>query len=202
MADDYSGSEHDYSGSEDELPPLSEAAPDLYNITYSRETTIAAIKDYYEFLTKMCVRPACARSQSIVQVYPIPKTLLITLLYLRYMDLGDIATPPEGGWPDMEHIRELGKSDEVIELLRFLPYTRPSGREGEAHGMLISKIVDTLAFRFSPNEYVTQLPASANSKTGPRWLNIFLRSLVRSHLMMSIPFSAKPKETGTTSRHT
>lgn len=79
MADDYSGSEHDYSGSEDELPPLSEAAPDLYKITYSREATIAAIKDYYGFLTKMCVRLACARSQSIVQVYPTPKTLLITL---------------------------------------------------------------------------------------------------------------------------
>lgn len=117
------------------------------------------------------------------------------------MDTDDIAMPPEGEWPDMENIRELGKSDEVIELLRFLPYTRPSGREAEVHGMLLSKVFDTIAFRSSPNENVAQLPASASSKTGPRWLNAFLRSLVRSHLMMSIPFSAKPKETGSTSHH-
>lgn len=38
--------------------------------------------------------------------------------------------PPEGGWPHMENVRDLGKTEEVVDLLRHLPYVvRPPGAE-------------------------------------------------------------------------
>lgn len=36
---------------------LSDVAPDVAEINYSREESVAAIKGYFEFLTKMCARP-------------------------------------------------------------------------------------------------------------------------------------------------
>lgn len=57
------------------------------------DETIAAIKDYFNFLVKM------------------------------YMDPTDIEEPPEGGWPNItkETMRDLKKDDDVIALLRHLP---------------------------------------------------------------------------------
>lgn len=50
------------------LLPLWQVGPDLDRITYSHDATVAAIKDYYEFLTKMCVE--CAeRSKSQANVF-------------------------------------------------------------------------------------------------------------------------------------
>ncbi|KAK1963924.1 hypothetical protein LY78DRAFT_659871 [Colletotrichum sublineola] len=71
---------------------------ELDDISYSREECIAVIRDYYSFLTKM---------------------------YLREED---VLHPPEGGWPSItpEIMAGLGKTDEVISLLRRLPYIRKS----------------------------------------------------------------------------
>jgi hypothetical protein len=75
---------------------------DLCNIHYSREATVAAFEDYFEFLTAM------------------------------YMDPAVIQTPPEGGWPQItvESMRPLGKTDEVVDLLRHLPYIRQDTDDG------------------------------------------------------------------------
>ncbi|KAL5349764.1 hypothetical protein ACLOAV_004796 [Pseudogymnoascus australis] len=76
----------------------------LDDITYSRDACISAFRDYYDFLTKM------------------------------YLDESDIVHPPAGGWPSITtaYLRDFGKSDEVISLLRSLPYIRhySPGREG------------------------------------------------------------------------
>ena len=70
---------------------------ELEDITYSREGTIAAITEYYKFLTSMYVRDSRV-------IYPPPK-----------------------GWPsiinaDPHLLQSFGKSDEVIALLAHLPY--------------------------------------------------------------------------------
>ncbi|KAK3303764.1 uncharacterized protein B0T15DRAFT_569234 [Chaetomium strumarium] len=73
------------------------------DISYSRETTIAAVADFYTFLTKM------------------------------YLDESQVAYPPAGGWPEIVNadpavLRSFGKSDEVLALLARLPYIQyPSG---------------------------------------------------------------------------
>lgn len=68
--------------------------PKLDEISYSRDATIAAFRDYYQFLTKL------------------------------YLPESAIDEPPPEGWPTTttESKRDLGKTDEVIELLRHLPY--------------------------------------------------------------------------------
>lgn len=54
--------------------------PDLCDISYSRDACVAAICDYYEFLTKL------------------------------YLDESHILKPPPGGWSfDKDTLRELGK---------------------------------------------------------------------------------------------
>ena len=64
------------------------------NPVYSRDKCVAVIRDFYEFLTSM------------------------------FMDPTFIVEPPPGGWPsiDADAMRELGKTDEVVDLLRHLPY--------------------------------------------------------------------------------
>lgn len=73
--------------------------PRLADISYSREATIAAVRGYYQFLARLYLPPS-----SIVE-------------------------PPEGGWPQItqESLGHLGKTDEVVELLRRLPYVRDDG---------------------------------------------------------------------------
>jgi hypothetical protein len=69
----------------------------LKAITYSREEAIAAITDYYKFLTRL------------------------------YLHESHVVYPPAGGWPailnaDPTVLQLLGKSDEVLALLAHLPY--------------------------------------------------------------------------------
>ncbi|KAI4651812.1 hypothetical protein J4E93_002008 [Alternaria ventricosa] len=68
--------------------------PALEDIGYSREACIAAVRDYYQFLTRM------------------------------YMEEGAIIYPPKGGWPSItpDSMQDVNKTDEVISLLQHLPY--------------------------------------------------------------------------------
>lgn len=68
--------------------------PSLDEVSYSRDETVAAIRDYYQFLVKM------------------------------FLDEASVIEPPEGGWPEItaDALRGMGKTDTVIELLRRLPY--------------------------------------------------------------------------------
>lgn len=87
----------------------------LEDITYSRTGTIAAVSDYYRFLTKM------------------------------YMDDSQVMYPPAGGWPsivnaDPDILKLLGNSDEVLSLLTHLPYIRSPGtwhRDADAAPMCL-----------------------------------------------------------------
>ena len=70
---------------------------ELEDITYSRSATIAAIRDFYQFLTKV------------------------------YLNDSQVIHPPEGGWAsiidaDPTALESFGKSDEVVSLLAQLPY--------------------------------------------------------------------------------
>jgi hypothetical protein len=81
---------------------------DVEGVSYSRDVTIAAVTDYYTFLTRM------------------------------YMNESQIIYPPAEGWPSIVHadpakLQDLGKSDEVLALLAHLPYIRcPGGWNYEA----------------------------------------------------------------------
>ncbi|KAF3040115.1 hypothetical protein E8E12_007859 [Didymella heteroderae] len=70
--------------------------------SFDRDGTVAIIRDYYHFLTKM------------------------------YLDESQIVEPPPGGWPNItpETMRPLGKTDVVVDLLRHLPYVKSSGDDG------------------------------------------------------------------------
>lgn len=63
--------------------------------TYNREQIVAAVTDFYQFLTT-----------------------------LPYVEPDDILYPPPEGWPQITENKFafLNKTDEVIELLRHLPY--------------------------------------------------------------------------------
>ncbi|KAL5316127.1 hypothetical protein ACEPPN_017005 [Leptodophora sp. 'Broadleaf-Isolate-01'] len=78
---------------------------ELDEIGYSREGTVGAFRGYYRFLVDL------------------------------YMDESDIIEPPKEGWPTIspEFQQLFGKSDEVIALLRSLPYIRESSPGGEWH---------------------------------------------------------------------
>lgn len=67
--------------------------------TYSRDETVAVITDYYNKLTR-----------------------------LPYVEPDAVRSAPEGGWTsiNIEELRKRGKNDEVIELLRHLPYLETS----------------------------------------------------------------------------
>lgn len=71
--------------------------PDLEDIVYSREATVAAVSSFYTFLTKM------------------------------YLPESKLVYPPPGGWPDIVNasqdiLQSFGKSEEVVDLLAHLPY--------------------------------------------------------------------------------
>jgi hypothetical protein len=70
--------------------------PSVSDISYSRDATVAAIRDYYRFLVSM------------------------------YLDESNLLEPPEGGWPSIPPSgwNNFDKTEEVIALLRHLPYLR------------------------------------------------------------------------------
>jgi hypothetical protein len=70
--------------------------PCLSEIRYSREATVAAVSGYFDFLASM------------------------------YLDEEAILKPPAEGWPEITpgRLQGLGKTDEVIMLLRHIPYLR------------------------------------------------------------------------------
>ncbi|KAK2029534.1 hypothetical protein LX32DRAFT_351843 [Colletotrichum zoysiae] len=72
--------------------------PTLDQVTYSEEATVAAVTDFYAFLTKM------------------------------YLPESAVVHPPPGGWPTLaSDLRDLGKSDKVLSLLSHLPYVCRDG---------------------------------------------------------------------------
>ncbi|KAK2013294.1 hypothetical protein LZ32DRAFT_637658 [Colletotrichum eremochloae] len=76
--------------------------PTLDQIEYSEEATVAAVTDFYAFLTKM------------------------------YLPGSAVVHPPPGGWPTLaSDLRDLGKSDEVLSLLSHLPYIRQDVNDNE-----------------------------------------------------------------------
>ncbi|KAI4700334.1 hypothetical protein J4E81_004372 [Alternaria sp. BMP 2799] len=77
--------------------------PMLEDISYSREACIAAVRDYYHFLTRM------------------------------YMEESVVVEPPKGGWPSVtsDSMRDVNKTDEVIALLKHLPYILGPGSSFE-----------------------------------------------------------------------
>lgn len=97
--------------------------PRLHEITYSRDATIAAIRDYYHFLTKM------------------------------YLPTSAVIEPPPDGWPTItaDSLRPLGKTDEVIALLRHLPYIcEPSDDTDRMQGAPYCYFADYRSGRFDP----------------------------------------------------
>lgn len=84
--------------------------PELEDITYSRQATIASVTDYYDFLTKLFLKDS------------------------------QVIHPPAGGWPcivnaDPNTLESLGKSAEVLSLLAHLPYIHdPNNWNDEADG--------------------------------------------------------------------
>jgi hypothetical protein len=74
--------------------------PGLEDITYSRDETIAAVRDYYEFLNNL------------------------------YLDKDKIIFPPPDGWPEITtRSFTLSKSKEVITLLKHLPYIKSTSND-------------------------------------------------------------------------
>lgn len=67
--------------------------PWLKDISYDRQATITAFRDYYHFLTAL------------------------------YLHQSEVVEPPQRGWPAItaENMQGVQKSAEVVELLRYLP---------------------------------------------------------------------------------
>lgn len=63
---------------------------------YDRDQVIAAVTEYYEFFTRLHLTPK------------------------------DIRRPPPEGWPEIskDRLSSLNKTDEVIKLLKYLPYVQ------------------------------------------------------------------------------
>lgn len=72
----------------------------LDDIAYSRDATVAAVRDYYAFLTDM------------------------------YLDEAEVLEPPTTGWPSIDNLQCMGKTPEVLDLLRHLPYIRREENDG------------------------------------------------------------------------
>ncbi|KFY42916.1 hypothetical protein V494_02164 [Pseudogymnoascus sp. VKM F-4513 (FW-928)] len=102
----------------------------LSNITYSQDECVSAIRDYYYFLSKL------------------------------YLDDTDFIIPPAGGWPTitMENLRGFGKSNEVISLLRALPYIRGVSSGGvELEGAPQTSFADYQGLSVNPTMSATDL---------------------------------------------
>lgn len=107
------------------------SAAKIDDIIYSHEATVAAFKSYYEFLTKM------------------------------YIDPGMTKTPPVTGWPHItcESMQAIGKSQEVVALLRHLPYVPHIIGSPETHSKLRNTLHRNIADR-------VQAPRHAYSRIG------------------------------------
>lgn len=72
--------------------------PHVFDLEYSQQETVEAIRDYFEFCTKL------------------------------FLNADYVVEPPPGGWPQISQtsLGGLGKSDAVIDLLRHVPYLRRS----------------------------------------------------------------------------
>jgi hypothetical protein len=70
--------------------------PELNQVRYSESSSVATIRDFFKFLTKM------------------------------YLDEMSVEWPPEEGWPTIKEgaFGSLGKSETVLALLRQIPYLR------------------------------------------------------------------------------
>lgn len=82
-------------------------------IGYSRDAVVAAVRDYYKFLVAM------------------------------YLPESQVLQDPDGDWPSItsDTWTDFDKSDEVIALLRHLPYISDTNYE-EADGAPGCKFVD------------------------------------------------------------
>jgi hypothetical protein len=69
---------------------------------YDQTEIVAGLTDFYQFLST-----------------------------LPYIEPSAILTPPSSGWPiiNRENFTELGKNDEVIDLLKHLPYINLTGHQ-------------------------------------------------------------------------
>jgi hypothetical protein len=87
--------------------------PQLHEVSYSQEATVAAVREYYRFLTRMYLKE-------------------------RY-----VIEPPEEGWPEInsETLGGLGKTNEIISLLRHLPYIRRSS-DDDTEGAAMCQFAD------------------------------------------------------------
>lgn len=118
--------------------------------TYNREVAIAAVTSFYQSLSK-----------------------------LPHFDPSDIIYPPPTGWPNItkETFSPYGKSDEVIELLRHLPYLKPwSGAKPRTyHGHCNHLLApDTLCINYSDekNQYLADGRIRDGEGSGPLWIEI------------------------------
>jgi hypothetical protein len=62
---------------------------------------------------------------------------------LPYVEEVDILCPPPSGWPNItkENFSPLGKTDEVIDLLKRLPYLRGDDGGGEGYAVYFGTFV-------------------------------------------------------------
>jgi hypothetical protein len=79
-----------------------------------------------------------------------------------HLDDAALKTPPISGWEtvDSDALRELGKSEEVIELLRHLPYLEADGRYEK---LLVQYETVAIAYTQHPStlmEEVNPLPSN------------------------------------------
>lgn len=87
---------------------------------YSQDQVIAAVTDYYDFLTRLHVKPE------------------------------DIRRPPQGGWPEIsqERFSKLGKTDKAINLLKHLPYVQNDENFSPIHVWSESGCCDYTGWQF------------------------------------------------------
>ena len=92
----------------------------LTKMPYDRDQVIAAVTDYYEFLTRLHVKNE------------------------------DIRRPPPEGWPEITQARlsKLGKTDKAIDLLKLLPYVQNDDNFSPIHVWSMSGCCDYTGEQF------------------------------------------------------
>ncbi|KAL5323793.1 hypothetical protein ACEPPN_008335 [Leptodophora sp. 'Broadleaf-Isolate-01'] len=104
-------------------------------LTYDPEAIKVALSSYYQSLSK-----------------------------LPYIEASDISYPPKDGWPNITSLNfeSLGKSESVLELLKYLPYLRNPGKE---KGYAIS--FGTFAIDYSAAPFTDPLDISKAESLSP-----------------------------------